>query len=124
MLRLYLAGKSGTRDISQLVETMTWSGDKAGIARQLTASVLQGPGWPVPAVGDGVTMGDEEGALFTGYVVRRGADSERSRLTVTCHDRGMYLRRRASARLCAGTGGFPSPPWPGQEFRSAGSLPG
>lgn len=92
MLRLYLAGKSGTRDISQLVETMTWSGDKAGIARQLTASVLQGPGWPVPAVGDGVTMGDEEGALFTGYVVRRGADSERSRLTVTCHDRGMYLR--------------------------------
>ena len=92
MLRLYLAGKSGTRDISQLVEPMTWSGDKAGIARQLTASVLQGPGWPVPAVGDGVTMGDEEGALFTGYVVRRGADSERSRLTVTCHDRGMYLR--------------------------------
>ena len=92
MLKLYLAGRDGTRDVSQLVESLVWSGDKASITRQLTASVLQGPGWPVPRTGDGVTMGDEEGALFTGYVVQRSMDSERSRMTITCHDRGMYLR--------------------------------
>lgn len=91
MLRLYLAGKSGTRDISQLVESLVWSGDKSSAARKLTASILQGPGWPVPRTGDGMVMGDGDGTLFKGYIVQRSADSERSRLTVTCHDQGMYL---------------------------------
>ena len=92
MLRLYLAGRNGTKDISQLAESVVWSGDKASVTRQLTASVLQGSGWPVPRTGDGVTMGDENGALFTGYIVQRSMDSERSRMTVTCHDRGRFLR--------------------------------
>lgn len=91
MLRLYLAGKSGTRDISQLVESLVWSGDKSSAARKLTASILQGGGWPVPRTGDGMVMGDGDETLFKGYIVQRSADSERSRLTVTCHDQGMYL---------------------------------
>lgn len=91
MLRLYLAGKSGTRDISQLVESLVWSGDKSSAARKLTASILQGSGWPVPRTGDGMVMGDGDETLFKGYIVQRSADSERSRLTVTCHDQGMYL---------------------------------
>lgn len=94
MFRLYLSSKSGSQDITQLVQQVSWSGDKANITRTVTASLLHREDgiWPIPEVGNGVALGDEEGKLFTGYVVRRNLDSERSLLSVTCYDKGMYLR--------------------------------
>lgn len=94
MLTTYLTAAAGTSDITQLVAATKWSGDKSSICRKLDLNVLLLPssGLPVPALGDVVTMADEQGVLFTGYIVQRTLNSESSVLSCTCYDRGIYLR--------------------------------
>ena len=89
----YLTKRSGTHDITQMVSTCTWSGDKASIVRKVTAGVLYaaGTGLPVPELGDALTLRDAGTTLFSGYVVRRSLDSEAYTMSVTCYDRGIYL---------------------------------
>ncbi len=119
MLTLYLTTADGTRDVTQLVSSLKWSGDKASIARKLEVSLLhrERSGWPSPALGDVLTLTDGEGTRFTGYTVRRTLHSESAVLSCICYDRGIYLKnndgtykfRRASAeeicrRICADRG--------------------
>ncbi len=92
-MTLYLTGRDGTRDISQLAVSAAWSGDKASICRQLTLRLVNLPdsGLPSPRTGDVVTLVDGE-TLFTGYAVQRSLDSEGVVMSVSCYDRGIYLR--------------------------------
>lgn len=94
MFTLYLTNESGSLDVTQLVSTVKWSGDKASIARKLEVSMLHSEreGWPVPEIGSVMTLTDKEGTLFTGYVVQRSLNSESSVLSIVCYDRGIYLK--------------------------------
>lgn len=94
MFTLYLTTADGTRDVTQLVQSLKWCGDKASIARRLEVSLLhrEQSGWPAPALGDVLTLADGEGTLFTGYAVRRTLNSESAVLSCTCYDRGIYLK--------------------------------
>lgn len=94
-MRIYLtAHGGGTREITSLVVSAVWSGDKATITRKLAVIMLHDDGedWPVPQEGDGMTLEGESGTRFWGYVVKTHANSERGTMDVTCFDRGIYLR--------------------------------
>ncbi len=81
-------------EISKLLTSLTWSGDKASAARQAGLSLLHSEerDWPTPTIGDAVTVAGEEDTLFTGYVIKRSLDSEGSIMDCVCYDGGIYLR--------------------------------
>jgi hypothetical protein len=93
MPTVYLTQSGGTKEITGLLQTWSWGGDKASIARKWTASILyeENSGWPVPALGNVVSMVEGE-TLFEGYVVHRGLDSEGHTLDFYCYDKGIYLK--------------------------------
>lgn len=94
-MRIYLtAHGGGTREITSLVVSAVWSGDKATITRKLAVTMLhdEEEDWPVPQEGDGMTLEGESGTRFRGYVVKTHANSERGTMDVTCFDGGIYLR--------------------------------
>lgn len=93
-MNLYLTHGSNTRDITNLLVSWTWSGDKNTISRQLTGEIayIEGSGLPVPETGDQVTMAD--GArLFVGIILLRSLGSEDSTMSFTAYDYGYYLQR-------------------------------
>ncbi len=92
MPKTILTGREGGHDITQMIATLTWSGDKNSIVRKVTAEVVYRLGdLPVPELGDGLTLTDGGSVLFQGYVVRRALDSEESKISITAYDRGVYL---------------------------------
>ena len=94
-MRIYLtAHGGGTREITSLVVSAVWSGDKATITRKLAVTMLhdEEEDWPVPQEGDGMTLEGESGTRFRGYVVKTHANSERGTMDVTSFDGGIYLR--------------------------------
>ena len=95
-MKLYLTKhKSGdSRDITGLVVTWTWSGDKATISRKLELEIayVEDSDLPVPEIGDLVTMEDTE-RLFQGVVLRRTLGSEDHTLSATAFDYGIYLQK-------------------------------
>lgn len=95
-MKLYLTKhKSGdSRDITGLVVTWTWSGDKATISRKLELEIayVEDSDLPVPEIGDLVTMEDTE-RLFQGVVMRRTLGSEDHTLSATAFDYGIYLQK-------------------------------
>ena len=92
-LEVYLTQKTGTREITKLLSSWTWSGDKGSIVRKLAASILyqENSGLPVPEIGNPVVMAEGSQALFSGYVVQRRQSSEEHTLSFTCYDKGLYL---------------------------------
>ena len=95
-MELNLTKKSGTRRITDLAVSWTWSGDKSTPVRQLALELVfdEGSALPVPELGDLVTLSDDAGtALFSGIVLRRTAGSEDKTLSVTCYDYGIYCKR-------------------------------
>ena len=92
-MQIYLTDSSGTREITNLIVRSVWSGDESTIARKLSASMLHDETelWPVPSLGDGVTLTHDGALLFAGYVVQRTLDSESSTLEFECYDKGIYL---------------------------------
>ena len=94
-MELYLTTAGGTQDITKLLTAVTWSGDTDSIARQLSVTMVyeELSGWPVPALGDAVTLGEAGTVYFSGYVVRRRQGSEDHTLDFTCYDKGLWLKR-------------------------------
>ena len=72
-MNVYLTHGGATRDITELLVSWTWSGDKAAISRQLSAELayIEGSGLPVPEVGDLLTMADGGRQLFIGVILVR-----------------------------------------------------
>ena len=94
-MKLYLTKKDSTKDISNIMVSWTWSGDKTAISRQLSGEIayVEGSRLPVPEVGDLITMTDEGKKLFVGVILLRTLGSEDSTMAFTAYDYGYYLQR-------------------------------
>lgn len=86
---------SATRDITRILTTWTWSGDKATISRALSGEVayIEGSRLPVPEIGDLVTMLEGTEKRFVGVILQRSLGSEDSTMAFTAFDFGYYLQR-------------------------------
>lgn len=98
MIELQLTGKSGGWDITQLIQTVTWSGNYRQCSRTLSFELLSTyQDDSVPAVpcelGDTVQLTSEGKECFLGYVFSRSKSLNSSTITVDCFDRGIYLKR-------------------------------
>jgi hypothetical protein len=95
-MKLYLNHSGSSRDITNVMNSWTWSGDKNTISRQLTGTIayIENSGLPVPSVGDQVSLYDDNGeALFVGIILQRTLGSEDSTMNFTAYDHGYYLQR-------------------------------
>ena len=98
MIKLTITTKTGTTDISQLVPTITLSGDYQQCARTLEFGILSSPtDGNIPVVicglGNGVTLMQDDRVLFSGVIFARQKSTESSTIDVTCFDYGIYLKR-------------------------------
>lgn len=86
---------SATRDITRILTTWTWSGDKATISRELSGEVayIEGSRLPVPEIGDLVTMLEGTEKRFVGVILQRSLGSEDNTMAFTAFDFGYYLQR-------------------------------
>lgn len=95
-MKLYLTKhkSGGSRDITGLAISWTWSGDKATISRKLELEIayVEDSDLPVPEIGDLVTM-EEAKQLFVGVVLRRTLGSEDHSMSATAFDYGIYLQK-------------------------------
>ena len=94
-MRVLLTQGSGTRDITRLMTSWTWSGDKASLSRQLAGEIVSigHSGLPVPELGNLVTMEEDGERLFVGVVLLRSLGSESSTMSFTAFDYGYYLQQ-------------------------------
>lgn len=94
-MKLLMTHGTSTRDVTELMVSWNWSGDKASISRQLTGEIsyVEGGNLPVPALGDVVTMVNDGKRLFVGIILLRSLSSESSTLSFTAFDYGYYLQQ-------------------------------
>lgn len=95
-MTIYLTkASSTTKDITRILSFWTWSGDKATISRQLSGEVayIKNSQFPVPEIGDLITMVDGSVKKFVGVILQRGLGSEDSTMSFTAFDYGYYLQR-------------------------------
>ena len=99
-MKLYLTNADSTQDVTDFIIQVQWSGDEASITRQLRFSILyeENENWPVPEVGNVITLEEEGETLFNGWVVKRTLDSESISMDCVCCDGGIYQIGRASCR--------------------------
>ena len=107
MLKLSITSKSGTVDITQLVPTITLSGDYQQCARTLEFGILSSPtDGNLPAatceLGNAVTLREGENVLFSGTIFTRQKSTEGSTIDITCYDRGIYLKRNEAVYKFSG----------------------
>lgn len=96
-LTISTSGGQTVENAWNLVGNVVWSGDKQRAARTLTFDLAASEADPnLPAVscpvGGIVSLWDDGGTpLFQGEVVRRTLSDQEAYLSVTVHDRGMFL---------------------------------
>lgn len=98
MIKLLITNNEGTFDITDLVQTINWSGDYMQCARTLEFGLTSSPADKnVPVItcelGNNVVFQQDNRVLFDGYVFERQKDTGSSVINVTCFDRGIYLKR-------------------------------
>lgn len=98
MIRLMLTNNKGTFDITQLVQKVTWSGDYQQCARTLSFGLISSNiDKNVPVVvcnlGNAIKLMYGNRILFEGFVFERQKNTGSSIISVTCYDRGIYLKR-------------------------------
>ena len=85
-----------TYDMSELVESVTWSGRKGSPARTLSVSLIDDDGWKHARSGIDVTKGNHcvfywEGAeLFRGIIMQQRQSTKKT-MTIKAYDVGIYL---------------------------------
>lgn len=104
MPTLYIKGSSGTTDITQLVPTITWSGDYQQRARGLDFSMISSPvDSSIPVVkcelGTAVTLMEGGTTLFEGFVFSRQKSTSSNTIDFGCFDRGFYLKSKTSYKF-------------------------
>lgn len=107
---LYGQKPGGTpRDITKLVQSLSWTGNDGQIARQVSCTLAvpsDGTQIPPPDLGDQITLWVDGTQCFTGTVVKRQRGSMASTLEVTALDggwrlaqnKGFYKFKNVSAR--------------------------
>lgn len=102
MLKLLLKNSGGTVDISQLVSTITWSGDYQQCSRSLNFQLLSSStDKNIPVVkcelGNAITLIQDNTTLFEGFVFSRQKSTEESSIDISCYDRGFYLKKNKTS---------------------------
>ncbi len=98
-IKILITNNSKTLDITELVQTVTWSGDYQQCARtlefELTASTFADKNIPVIKceLGSAVTLQQNSTILFEGYIFERQKNTDSNVINITCYDRGIYLKR-------------------------------
>lgn len=101
MIKLLITNSKGTFDISQLVQTVNWSGDDQQCSRTLEIELISSyTDKNLPTVicelGNEVVFKQDNRTLFSGFIFERQKDTESSIINITCYDRGIYLKRNES----------------------------
>lgn len=101
MPNLYVTNSGGTTDITQLAETITWSGNYQQRARTLEFGMISSAeDKSIPTIkcdlGNAVTLTENGETLFSGYVFTRQKSTEGNTIDYTCYDNGFYLKSKAS----------------------------
>jgi len=93
----FLVVKDGdTYDMSELVESITWTGRKGSAARSISASLLDDDGWNHARSEIDVTRGNQclfywDGVeLFRGIIMSQ-KQSDKKMMTIKAYDNGIYL---------------------------------
>lgn len=98
-IKILITNNSKTLDITELVQTVTWSGDYQQCARtlefELTASSFADKNVPVIKceLGSAVTLKQNSTILFEGYIFERQKNTDSNVINITCYDRTIYLKR-------------------------------
>lgn len=97
-LKLLLTNTDGTQDVTALISSVTLSGDYRQCCRTLEAEVLVSPyDEALPSVyfplGGTVQLSTDGELLFYGHVVSKSKATDAPTMTVTCFDRGFYLKQ-------------------------------
>lgn len=99
-------GGGGARDVTELVQTMSWSGDVRQIARTLSVSMAVPRDGSVepPALEEGAALRLEQGgsARFTGQLVRCSTSTRTVTASLTALDGGRALVRNEAFFRCDG----------------------
>lgn len=104
---LTLTNGDGSFDISQLADTVTWSGEYRSCARSLDFGLVSSPDDSrVPevdcSVGGSVVAELDGEVFFNGFIFDRTKSTNAVTIDVSCLDRGIYLNRnKVSKKLTA-----------------------
>jgi hypothetical protein len=106
-IQLLITNGSKTHDITELVETMTWSGDYQQCARTLEFGLISSTtDKKIPVVpcelGNAVTLMQNNRVLFMGYIFDRQKDTESNVINITSYDGGFYLKRNETSKKYIG----------------------
>jgi len=101
-MKLLLTNADGTFDITTLTGKISWSGDYQQCVRTLEFTMLSSAtDSRVPVVacqmGNAVVFYVDGELRFSGFVVRRQKGTGDSVITVTCYDRGIYLKKNKAS---------------------------
>lgn len=101
------------RDLTNLVQTLNWSGDSRQITRMLDGTLAISPelSGTLPELGDTLSLYADGALCFTGTLVKRSRGSMQSSLAITALDggwrlaqnSGFYTFRSVSAKTAAQT---------------------
>ena len=95
-MRIVITGNGYQQDITEYVQSTTWSGDYRQCARTLELEVVHhAAAQAVRAeLGNRITLWNDTGSvLFEGYIFRREKNTGGATMSLFCFDRGIYLNR-------------------------------
>ncbi len=107
MIKVLITNNSKTVDVTQLAQTISWSGDYQQCARTLEFDLTSSyTDKNVPVVtcelGNAVTLMQNNRSLFEGYIFERQKDTDSSVINITCYDGGIYIKRNEATYKFSG----------------------
>lgn len=104
-VKVYKTESGGRRNLTELMPSITWSGDYKSAARELSGSILSLPDGSLPTVelnvGDAITLEVDGKTKFAGHIVSLTRISEYGTLDFRCYDRGRILKGNAITKQFA-----------------------
>ena len=97
-MNITIKNSDGTFDITQLVTTVSLSGDYQQCSRTLDFSMASSPiDNSIPSIrcelGNAVTLTENNEIMFQGNIFSRQKSTNGNTIDVTCFDRGFYLKK-------------------------------
>lgn len=101
-MKLVIINSSGEKDITQMVQKITWSGDYQQVARKLEFAVAgSSDDYYLPDIdispGNTVQFYEDGTLLFDGFVFTKEGSHNSHLLSITAYDGGIYLLKNEGA---------------------------
>ncbi len=102
MIKVLITSGSETIDATQLIQSVSWTGDYQQCSRVLELELLSSAtDKRIPVVkcdlGSGVTLTMGSRELFSGFIFTRQKSTDGSIIDLTCYDKGIYLKRNEAS---------------------------